>query len=384
VAKTKYKAFSIIELLVAIALLVMMAGLASIVFSTTVKAHRKATASIEVARNLRVLTDQLTTDLRGLRKDAPLMIRFDFRDNSIDSDGSGTIESDEYDFSGYGMIHFFADGNFQTMRQYEYDDNGDGAVDGSKTIFGNLARVYYGHANSDAATTDFETYQALARKSHILTADAGIKTVYNEIPLVSDWPAVPSVPDYTQFAATFGQTAYGTNSDENELEFNTITLTQWLAALDYTANADVFIDYCMDDDSRPFIDLSAMETLHLLMAQGVIDFQVQFAYTADDLAAVPGLFAGVRWWPSADPAGDGTVSSDFVGMNSGNPFGVYFTLPNGTTDTDWFNIQNCETDGILFLDTFYPKALKFTFTLRDLNGIFEAGKTFTHIVYIDN
>ena len=373
-AKTKYKAFSIIELLVAIALLVMMAGLASIVFSTTVKAHRKATASIEVARNLRVLSNQLTADLRGLRKDAPLFIRFD-HDVPVDIDGDGTVDY----LTDFDMLHFFADGDFQTMRQYN-----DGTAD--KTIFGNLARIYYGHANSDPATLDFETHQALARKSHILTADADIKTVYNEIPLVSDWPSVPSVPDYTQFAATFGQTTYTGNTyiDENELEFNTITLTQWLAALDYTANADVFIDYCMDDDSRPFIDLSAMETLHLLMAQGVIDFQVQFAYTADDLAAVPGLFAGVRWWPSADPAGDGTVSSDFVGMNSGNPFGVYFTLPNGTTDTDWFNIQNCETDGILFLDTFYPKALKFTFTLRDLNGIFEAGKTFTHIVYIDN
>ena len=32
----------------------------------------------------------------------------------------------------------------------------------------------------------------------------------------------------------------------------------------------------------------------------------------------------------------------------------------------------------------FPKALKFTFVLRDSNGVFDDGKTFTHIVYLDN
>ena len=90
-----------------------------------------------------------------------------------------------------------------------------------------------------------------------------------------------------------------------------------------------------------------------------------------------------------DPAGDTSVPSDFAGMNGGNPFGIYFEMPGGTTNPDWTNVQNCLTaDGaggsFGFLPTFYPKALKFTFTLRDSNAVFADGKTFTHIVYLDN
>jgi hypothetical protein len=80
------------------------------------------------------------------------------------------------------------------------------------------------------------------------------------------------------------------------------------------------------------------------------------------------------------------MATAHASLLSGDPFGVYFMLPNGTNATSdlWFDIRNCGTSGAAFSSTFYPKALKFTFTLRDLNGIFEAGKTFTHIVYIDN
>ncbi|MHC4525504.1 MAG: hypothetical protein ACYSU8_08220, partial [Planctomycetota bacterium] len=80
-------------------------------------------------------------------------------------------------------------------------------------------------------------------------------------------------------------------------------------------------------------------------------------------------------------------------------FGAYFEMPVKATDTDWNRVklrpnesafpgdetlQRCKTKIGYFRQDFYPKALKFTFTLKDSNGLFVDGKTFTHIVYIDN
>lgn len=375
-AKKKNNAFTIVELLVAMTLLVILLGLSGMVFNTTVAAHRAAGATIEITRNLRAITEQLNADFQGLRKDAPLFIKFYRTANAR-----------------YDMVHFFADGDFQTTKQY---------FDGTSnvTVYGNIARIYYGQANSvdifnsPGLTPDYNTYQTLARKTHILTADAGIKAVYGEIPLINDGF------DYTQFAADF---LFSNNfPNENQLEFSTITLTQWLAALNFLNagnpdNADFFVDNCMDDGTRPFIDLSKVETLHLLMAQGVIDFQIQWAYTADDLM-VPNLFSGVRWWPSVDPDGDPlTNDSDFDTMTQ-DQFGVYLEMPAGSTFASWHDVTspvlinptkrcraNDGTGGVVyFKDNFYPKALKFTFTLKDSNGIFADGKTFTHIVYLEN
>lgn len=398
----KNNAFTIVELVVAMGLLVMLVGLSSMVFSSSVKAHRKAAATIEITRNLRVITEQLTADFRGLRKDAPMMFRFE--PVGTDTDGSGTIDADEYVY--YDMTHFFADGDFQAM---------------DPVVSGNLSRIYYGHANSqdlftdNTLTPDFDTYHVLSRKAHILTADSGIFSVYGQIPLISN----AGVLDYSQFAATFGQTNnYLPNYlDENILEFNTITLNQWIDALNYLnagspANANAFITYCMSDTARPYINLEDYQTLHLLMSQGVTDFEVQWAYTVEDLTTSattdtsilstnPGYFAGVRWWPDVDPLGDGIGSgmdadNDFVIM--GNvPFGVYFEMPGQTSYPDWDRVKpnstespaqmanrRCRAQAGYFRQDFYPKALKFTLRLKDSNDLFPDGKTFTHIVYLDN
>jgi type II secretory pathway pseudopilin PulG len=380
----KKNAFTIIELIVAMGLLVMLVGLSSVVFSTTVKAHRKATATIEITRNLRVLTEQLNADFRGLRKDVPVFMAFNWMDTDND-----TVADSRFD-----TIHFFADGDFQTMKQYN-----DGV--GSKTLSGNIARIFYGHANSvePPALPNFDTWHILSRKAHILTADSAIQNAYS---IAGDPYGIPTIfdssgaIDYTLFAdlsVGFGIRSFsGTDTDENELEFNTISLTQWSNALNYLNgfapdNADAFIDWCMSDIARPYIDLEAFQTLHLLMAQGVMDFSVQWAYTPDDLQdPVTGFTAGVRWWPSVDPDGDGDeTDSDFgtAGMNQ-DQFGVYFTLPNMTTDPDWLAIWNCGTNGVAFKGPFFPKALKFTFRLKDSNNMFPDGKLFTHIVYLDN
>ena len=343
-------AFTIVELLVAMSLLVMLLGLSGMVFKTTVSAHRAAGATIDVSRNLRAITEQLNTDLRGLRKDAPLAVWF---------------ERDPATGQRYDQIHFFADGDFQTTKQYD-----DGTAD--TTVYGNMARIYYGHAwiADTAETSVTEDYfdvlnfdgtvdrgsLALARRTHILTSNLNLAPPF----------------DLLNFNTTF------TSLKNDQYEYDLATLTDWNNLCQDTANCNHLIETCFGNyndyalGGRPKIDYQDFETLHLLLSQGIIQMQIQFSYL--DLPTQQ-----IRWFPSVDPNGDGNLAdSHFSGSAQ---FGYYYNMPagvdpdmngDGTPDTLW---------------TFWPtlpKALKFTFVLRDSNGVFDDGKTFTHIVYLDN
>ncbi len=379
------RGFTIAELLVAMALLVMLLTLSGLVFSTTVQAHRQAGASIEVSRNLRAVAEQINADFRGLRKEAPLFLWF----NAVDTNGDAV--PDTY----YDAIHFFADGDFQAAQ----------TPLPNKMIYGNAARIYYGHANSvnlianPIAVPDFKQAEILARRCHILTADSQLLTVM-------PYPNLGIPPDYSIFInPAASQFLLG---NENVWEYDTISLTDWINTLNYsTNNAGYFLRTVMFDTSvpdgnisRPMVNIDAADGLWNLFCQGVVQMQIQWAYQNEDLvsftglAPAPPLFIGVRWWPDVDPVGNGNVppndvDSDFSLMGV-NKFGVCFTLPKGTTDTiaNWYMVntdnasKRCQTLAYPFRKDFYPKALKFTFVLKDSNGIFADGKIFTHIVYI--
>ena len=63
------KAFTITELLLAISLMVVLMATSGVVFKTAVTAHRTASATAEIARKLRGITDQLNADFQAPRKD---------------------------------------------------------------------------------------------------------------------------------------------------------------------------------------------------------------------------------------------------------------------------------------------------------------------------
>ena len=63
------KGFTLIELVVAMAMLVMMVGFAGTIFKASIGAHRTAGAHTEIMQTLRAVTDQLDRDFKGLRKD---------------------------------------------------------------------------------------------------------------------------------------------------------------------------------------------------------------------------------------------------------------------------------------------------------------------------
>ena len=360
-------AFTIVELLVAMTLIVILVALSSVVFAAAVRAHRTADSTIEISRRAEVIAQQLRSDVRGLRKDAPLAIRF---------------ERDVTTGVHYDQILFFANGNFQTINR---DPN-------EKTVWGNLSRIYYGHAwEVDYSTRTFlKGYRPnlgslpfsdlLSRRAHVLTSDLELTPF----------------PDPEDFENTFlVPSENNLPSKNNRLEYDRLALTHWHNLMRNTQNAtalllrNFFNERDMVVTGRPMIDMTQAQTLHLLLSENISEFKVQWAYKSQDLLnPETGLplpeneFAGVRWWPSEDPAGNGSVLSNFQSMGA-NEFGVYYQLPGGTAMMDWFSAAGCKTGGFFFRPDFFPRALKFTFTVYDEKGLFPEGRTFTQIVTVE-
>jgi prepilin-type N-terminal cleavage/methylation domain-containing protein len=143
------RGFTLIELVVAIAILAIIAGFAGAIFHVSVDSHRIASANAEIMQKLRALTDQLGRDCAGIRKDAPMAILF-----RMDPLGKRR-----------DSIAFVADGDFQSVRQYWRMQPDESQV--SKTVAGNLASVYYGPAMPSDPNI-------LARKQKMLTYDIAL------------------------------------------------------------------------------------------------------------------------------------------------------------------------------------------------------------------
>ena len=329
----KRRGFTLIEIVVVIGLLVIVIFFVGNIFKASIGSYRTAMAQAEIMQKLRAITQQLDSDFRGLRKDAPMFIWFQKDPNDVNN--------------RLDQIMFFADGDFQSTRTY----NG-------KTIVGNVARIYYGQTQSSSGLPNKD--RIFARRPHISTADEGILPV-------NRWPDL-------------ALTNFDTVRNDG-YEYDWVSLSQWQAiAKDPTIplKVDQIINVCFG--SRPAIDLADSNTLHLLMAEGVGSFSVQWSYNSN----LPDQ--RILWWPSNDPDGNGDFSdSDFgpLGMNLSS-FGFYF---NSAAPTGWFSPDGVLPDGAKgtyypAVKPAYPQALKFTFTIYDSRGVFKEGQTFTHIVYL--
>jgi prepilin-type N-terminal cleavage/methylation domain-containing protein len=343
----KRRGFTIIEMLVAIGLLTALLAGSAVIFSVSVQAQRTAKATSEISRRLRAITDQLNADFAGLQKDAPLAIWFEYDSNTQNR---------------HDQILFFADGDFQTTHQY---NNG--------TISGNVARIYYGQAHEiDYATRDIKQIykdidedpedglidikgvKLLARRQHVLTGDEGL----------------PVFPDTTDFEESFSP------ADNDFFEYDTMSLVGWEGMLNSSDHRDQFLSICFDNginltngqlmgiSGRPGVDFKEIRTLHMVMLEGVGSFEIQ--WWGWDVA-----MSQWRWWPSSDLDDKGDLSYPEFKV-WGLVFGRYFNMAGGVNLANWAGLPTL------------PRALKFTFTLYDSLGIYEDGKRFTHIVYLDD
>lgn len=323
------RAFTIVELLVAMGLFGMLLAASGVIFATAVDAHRTAEATAEITRNLAAITDQLNADFRGLRKeppfDCPIAIWFE-------------LDQDNPDLR-HDQILFFADGDFQSYRY-------------NPPLIGNTARVYYGQANiMDVDFTGgirnleegggYEEVNILSRRQHI----------YHSFD-----PCLPAFPvtDPSNWQNTFDIDP----CDNDYYEHDNISLSQWKVVTHNQNYNNQLIGTCFDNDpcqpGRPGIDLDNAETLHMLMAQGVGHFKIQWAY----------FWGGqLQWWPSTDPDGDPCTidDSDFgpQGMNQFE-FGIYFNMPADVDvppgATNWFISRLARTREWFFPFGFFPEA----------------------------
>lgn len=141
----------------AIGILAMVSSFAGVIFKVSIDSQRTGLANAKIMRKLRAITDQLNSDFKGIRRDAPMAIQFR-------RDGGTRRDS----------IAFFANGDFQSVRQYWYEkSDGNPAL---RTVVGNVASIYYGQASGPTDPN------ILARKQKILTSDTSLM---NE-PLLSD------------------------------------------------------------------------------------------------------------------------------------------------------------------------------------------------------
>jgi hypothetical protein len=146
-------------------------------------------------------------------------------------------------------------------------------------------------------------------------------------------------------------------------------------------------------------------TVHNLLCQGVGEFMVQ-GWLEDEQ----------RWFPEVDRNYNGILTdppgTDFILDGTGEPDGpmwvLYPFIPDPTRarennmihigdfiDGTGRNLEDTHPDlhqelpGLATEENFnrmpgLGRALKFTFTLYDSRGIIEGGRTFTHIVYLDD
>jgi prepilin-type N-terminal cleavage/methylation domain-containing protein len=349
-ARKMKKAFTLIELMVAIGLLAIVLAFASVIFRVSINAHRTAIANAEIMQNLRAITDQLNADFQGLRKDGEIFVAWTASPQAV-------VEPDEpSSYERFDRIMFFADGDFQS-----YGVN--------PMIRGNIARICYMLANSPPQDDPKRPPQQeprkriLARTQHILTADSAL----------------------TNFLDPNSFTDRQWYIWNNRYEYDRMSLDTW-KNISWRQKVDM-LSVISDVTVQPSkitekwkcrgatVSTADPNSIHMLLCEGVSSFKIQGWY--DKLQ---------RWVPEVDPDGDGRLTDTHFFLNDPNtvpgvlypypPFGGIsinnITYPRELIDEAHFNM----IPGL-------GRALKFTFTLYDSRGIIERGRTFTHIVYLD-
>jgi hypothetical protein len=355
--RIRARGVTLAEMLVAVTITIGMLMVGGMIFKSASDAAGKATANNEIMQQLRMLTDQLERDFRGLRPGMPMAIIFEPVSYTLNNGGDIPVGRQD-------RIVFFADGDFQSL---------DG-------ISGNLARIFYGQmaeslpvsAESGAAADR----RILARRQRILTAAGSIT------PSGATWATSGKLPEYYDY-----------------LSYETATVAFWRNEL-WQYFGLCYFDSTITDPCavasmvrRPSLDRietavasgtinnDALQRLYML--SDVADFTVQFWHPIEQ-----------RWFPNdMDLLRIANASLTYpLGMTTaGRGFAIYWNTPDMPknaagdpgvtplgTGTDVFYWWS-PTD--LGASALWPSAIKFTFTLYDKNRRhFPDGRTFSYIV----
>ena len=340
------KAFTLVELLVAIGILAIVMSFASVIFRVCINAHRTAIANVEIMQKLRAITNQLDADFKGLRKDGEIFLAWvakpapagGYKDNDLDG------------YERFDRIVFFVDGDFQS-----YSIN--------PMIRGNVARISYMVARKDNLRAEQQAREdrILARTQHILTSD----------------PALTGFLDPENFT---DQQWYQWN---NRYEYDKTTMEAW-KAIPFENKADmlsVISDLKVQGSGvneqirGTDVDPADPDSIHMLLCEGVGEFKIQGWNDALQ-----------QWLPEVDPDGDGDLADTHFYLDDPEsvPGVLYPYPPNGIVVMNNITYPQEQVDEAHFNSIpGLGRALKFTFSLFDSNGIIKEGRTFSHIVYLD-
>jgi len=213
------KAFTLIELIVALGILAVVLSFAGLIFRVSIDSHRMALANAEIMQKLRVITEQLDLDFKNAR--------FEYGGRIEARTTTYTIDGNDVEVNSDSIV-FFANGDFQSTEQYE-----------NETIVGNIAVIFYGHP-------DPCSYDRLpAPKDHVLLRRQTILAPYA--------PPVGSDPNGEYYLTSLEQWRAGPRG---------VDLPEWV--------------------KRPLIDahdLRAQQPMYL--ARGVHDFTISYLEQGD-------------------------------------------------------------------------------------------------------
>jgi len=294
------KAFTLIELVVAIAILVMVITFAGVIFKVSINSHRTAAANAEIMRKLRAITDQLNADFRGLGKNGYLVIHSEVLPGRIEY-----ANSNPADYRA-DRLYYFTTGDFQTWL--------------FPNVRSNITKVYFGHDSNSLTNPAVPASKwSLARDVRLITPGyAGLDH--------DDFR-------YAQFKAEVAVTeadAASVLTSGIPIDIHDPCAVRGLMCQDV---GEILIEWTdgtkYPDNSLAWFGFSVPRTIGIL---GVIPPRPEYDPVENVDTSVPPADYVAAWTPDI-PA------------------------------------------------QYWPKALKFTFTIYDSRRILEQGRLFTHIVY---
>jgi prepilin-type N-terminal cleavage/methylation domain-containing protein len=344
------KAFTLIELMVAMGILAVILSFAGVIFRVSINSHRTALANAEIMQKLQAITSQLNADFKGLNKDGEIFVVW----KAVPVQGTTYKDNDLDGYERFDRIMFFADGDFQS-----YGTN--------PMVRGNTARICYMLARDSRHRPEAQNRASrmLARTQHILTADTSLTNFLNPGSFTNaQWLKWNNLYEYDRTSVD----AWKQIPWQNKQDMLSVI-------------ADVKVDKSTINENirGAIIDPADPNSIHMLLCEGVGEFKIQGWSDAQK-----------QWLPEVDPDGNGNLSDSNFYLDNPDPNivpGVLYPYPpNGGVSIN--NISYTREDGI---DKVHfnaipglGRALKFTFTLYDSRGIIKEGRTFTHIVYLDN
>ena len=269
-----YKAFTLVELLVAIGLLAIVVSFAGVIFRVSINAHRTAIANAEILQKLRAITEQLNVDFKGLCKNGEIFVIW--AANRVPAGGYQDNDLDGYE--RFDRIMFFTEGDFHSYRV-------------NPKVRGNVARITYILARRGGRVAQMQprAERMLVRNQRILTAD----------------PSLASIDDPNTFTDSLEWYLWN-----NYFEYEKMTLDEW-KLIPWSDKKNMLSVVCDVDVGQSNVSVQARgseinpadpNSIHMLLCEGVGEFKIQ---GWNDLRR--------RWVPEVDPDGDGfLLDTDFI------------------------------------------------------------------------